>query len=94
MKPIVGRCGANIRIYGKNDRLCAETAGEFDDRDMMYQQLAPLPVVADLNVQLSTFSVAGRYAGACTRTDKSLVIVGKSDCIPLRVIKDPSTNQQ
>lgn len=94
MKPIVGRCGANIRIYSKNDQLCAETDGEFDGRDMMYQQLAPLPVVADLNVQLSTFSVAGRYAGACTRTDKSLVIVGKSDCIPLRVIKDPSTNQQ
>ena len=58
MKPIVGRCGANIRIYSKNDQLCAETDGEFDGRDMMYQQLAPLPVVADLNVQLSAFSVA------------------------------------
>jgi glutathionylspermidine amidase/synthetase len=55
---------------------------------MIYQQLAPLPKVANLNVQLNTFSVAGRYAGACTRTDKSMVIVGASDCIPLRVVKD------
>ena len=91
MKPIVGRCGANIRIYGRDEKLRAKTDGEFDDRDMMYQQLAPLPNVANLNVQLNTFSVAGRYAGACTRTDKSLVIVGKSDCIPLRVIPDTST---
>ena len=89
-KPIVGRCGANIRIYGRNDQLRAETEGAFDDRDMMYQQLAPLPVVANLNVQLSTFSVAGRYAGACTRTDRSMVIVGKSDCIPLRIVEDQS----
>ncbi|MDH5622019.1 MAG: bifunctional glutathionylspermidine amidase/synthase [Gammaproteobacteria bacterium] len=89
-KPIVGRCGANIRIYGRNDQLRAETEGAFDDRDMMYQQLAPLPVIAGLYVQLNTFSVAGRYAGACTRVDKSMVIVGKSDCIPLRIVDDQS----
>jgi glutathionylspermidine amidase/synthetase len=94
VKPIVGRCGANIRIYGKDEQLRAKTDGDFDDRDMMYQQLAPLPVVANLNVQLSTFSVAGRYAGACTRTDKSLVIVGQSDCIPLRVVEDQLANQE
>ena len=60
------------------------------DREQIYQQLAPLPVVAGLNVQLNTFSVSGRYAGACTRIDRSLVINGESDCIPLRVVADAS----
>ncbi len=89
-KPIVGRGGANISIYGRDDRLRAATEGGFGDREQIYQQLAPLPVVAGLNVQLNTFSVSGRYAGACTRTDRSLVINGESDCIPLRVLSDES----
>jgi glutathionylspermidine amidase/synthetase len=88
VKPIVGRGGANIRLYDDNNNLRAETAGQFDDRDEIYQALFPLPKVGDYYVQLSTFSAAGRYAGACARVDKSPVITMTSDNLALRVVRD------
>ena len=87
-KPIVGRGGANVSVYGRGERLRAETAGAFDNREQIYQQLAPLPNIDGLHVQMNTFSVAGRYAGACTRVDRSLIINMDSDCVPLRVLPD------
>ncbi|MEE4186003.1 MAG: bifunctional glutathionylspermidine amidase/synthase [Gammaproteobacteria bacterium] len=87
-KPIVGRGGANIRIYDGAALLQAETAGRFDDRDQIYQALFPLPRVGGYYVQLSTFSAAGRYAGACVRVDPSPVITMTSDNLALRVIRD------
>jgi glutathionylspermidine amidase/synthetase len=84
----VGRGGANIAIYDSDDNLRAETAGRFDDRDQVYQQLFPLPHVGAYNVQVSTFSAAGRYAGACVRVDESDVINMESENLPLRIVKD------
>jgi glutathionylspermidine amidase/synthetase len=87
-KPIVGRGGANISIYDRHDNILAETAGKFRDRDQIYQELFKLPYVGDYNVQISTFSAAGRYAGACVRVDESAVINMDSDNIALRVVRD------
>jgi len=87
-KPIVGRCGANIRMFGADDTLQAETAGNFGDRELIYQELFPLPVVGGYHVQVNTFSVAGRYAGACVRVEESPVIAGDSDILALRVVAD------
>jgi sulfite exporter TauE/SafE len=53
-----------------------------------YQELFKLPYVGDYNVQISTFSAAGRYAGACVRVDESAVINMDSDNIALRVVRD------
>ncbi|GAB6054408.1 bifunctional glutathionylspermidine amidase/synthase [Magnetospira thiophila] len=88
VKPIVGRCGENIRIVDAANRLMTETEGRFDDRDRIYQQLFPLPRLHGLNVQLSSFSVAGTYAGSCLRTDSSAIITTGSDILPLRVLPD------
>jgi glutathionylspermidine amidase/synthetase len=88
VKPIVGRGGANIRIYDSDEVLRAETQGRFDDRDQVFQELFPLPCAGGYNVQVSTFSAAGRYAGACVRVDESEVITMASENFPLRVIKD------
>ena len=88
VKPIVGRGGANISIYGPDDKLRTETAGRFDDRDQIFQQLFPLPRAAGLNVQVSTFTAAGRYAGACVRVDESDVITMESENVALRVVRD------
>jgi len=87
-KPIVGRGGANISIYDCYENLQTETAGQFEDRDQVYQALFALPVVGDYNVQVSTFTAAGRYAGACIRVDESPVINMQSDNLALRVVKD------
>ncbi len=88
VKPIVGRCGSNIRIFGEGETLLQETAGQFDNRDEVFQQFFPMPVVGGYNAQVSTFTVAGAYAGSCVRVDKSLVITQDSDNLALRVVDD------
>jgi glutathionylspermidine amidase/synthetase len=88
VKPIVGRGGANITIFDRNATVRAETAGRFDQRDQVFQQLFALPRAGGDNAQISTFSAAGRYAGACVRIDRSDVITMESENIALRVVKD------
>ncbi len=87
-KPIVGRCGANVSIYNRNQDLVAETAGRFEARDQIYQELHRLPRVGDHNVQIHGFTVGGTYAGAGARVDPSLIISTESDLLPLRVLPD------
>jgi len=88
VKPIVGRCGANISIFNRHEELVGETSGNFDQRDQMYQQLFRLPQIDGRNVQIGTFSVGGYYGGACVRVDSSLIITTDSDLFPLRVVAD------
>ncbi|MFV0277675.1 MAG: bifunctional glutathionylspermidine amidase/synthase [Parahaliea sp.] len=88
IKPIVGRGGANITLLDGSDRVLAETDGKFDDRDQIYQQLFRLPQLGGQHVQVSTFTVAGRYAAASVRADASAVINMNSDCLCLRVVED------
>lgn len=87
-KPIVGRCGQNIAIYDRNSALVTSTTGRFAERDMIYQQLFPLPKIGGMNVQLCSFSVGGTFSGACVRVDPSAIITTKSDILPLRVVPD------
>jgi glutathionylspermidine amidase/synthetase len=87
-KPIVGRWGSNIAIFDRHEGLVEETAGQFDSRDMIYQELFRLSQVDGRNVQIGTFSVGGYYGGACVRVDESLIIGGGSDLLPLRVVPD------
>jgi glutathionylspermidine amidase/synthetase len=88
VKPIVGRCGANIDLYRADDSLLASTEGNFASRNQVYQSLFLLPEIGGNRVQLSTFTAGGTYAGACTRADNSLVIIGDSDVVCLRLVDD------
>lgn len=88
VKPIVGRCGENITLYNRRQDLIGETAGQFDSRDQIHQELFRLPNIKGHNVQVGTFSVAGAYSGACVRVDPSLIITTDSDILPLRVVPD------
>jgi glutathionylspermidine amidase/synthetase len=87
-KPIVGRSGFNISIFDRNQKLLEETSGNFESRDQMYQELFKLPHVGGYNVQVSTFTAGGTYAGACLRVDASMVINIHSDNMALRVVDD------
>lgn len=87
-KPIVGRCGHNIALFDHNNALIGETAGAFDDREQIVQELFRLPEIGGVNVQVSTFSVAGHFAGAGVRVDASPIITTHSDLPPLRVVDD------
>ena len=87
-KPIVGRCGSNIRLVDQDQQVLDETEGQFAAQSMIYQQLFPLPKIAAHYVQICTFSAAGIYAGAGARVDPSPIIKSKSDCLALRFYDD------
>jgi len=87
-KPIVGRCGSNIRMFDSNAELIEATGGQFDERQEIYQELFRLPEVGGLHVQVNTFSAAGKYAGSALRVGTTPLITGASDVAALRVIED------
>lgn len=88
IKPIVGRCGANIQLIDEQQQVIEKTAGHFDTQDHIYQQLFALPRVGDYFVQICSFTAAGKYAGAGVRVDKNMIINGQSDCMALRITDD------
>jgi glutathionylspermidine amidase/synthetase len=87
-KPIAGRSGYNISIFDADSALLHETSGRFQRQNLLFQQFFRLPAVGGYNVQVSTFTAGGRFAGACARVDHSLVIDLNSDNMPLRVVDD------
>ena len=88
VKPIVGRSGENIHIIDGNKNTVSKTKGQFDLRDRIYQELFPLPRLRGANVQVSSFSVAGSFAGACVRVDADAILSSQSDILPLRIVAD------
>jgi glutathionylspermidine amidase/synthetase len=87
-KPVVGRCGANVALFDPRSGLLGETGGGFGDRNQIFQQLFPLPRIDGQYVQIGTFSVGGRYAGASARVDASPIITTDSALLPLRIVPD------
>lgn len=87
-KPIVGRCGSNIRMIGADADVIEATSGRFDRHQSIYQGLFRLPVVAGYHVQMTTFSAAGKYAGSAVRIGQSPLITGDSDLVALRIVDD------
>jgi len=87
-KPIVGRCGANITIVDRHHSVIKETDGQFEAQDQVYQELFSLPHIGDYHVQVSAFSVDGRFSGAGVRVDASLILTSGSDLLALRVLPD------
>lgn len=87
-KPIVGRCGANISIVSSQNSVVESTDGQFDNRDLMYQEFFELPKIDGRYMQVSAFVVDGRHAGLCLRVDASPIIVSGSDILPLRIVPD------
>lgn len=85
VKPIVGRCGANIQIIDQHQNTLAEKTGAFENRDQIYQQLFALPKINNQYVQVCTFTAQGNYAGSGTRVDPSMIIGKDSDCVALQV---------
>jgi len=87
-KPIVGRCGSNIRIFDDKASVVEETSGAFADRSAIFQQRFPLPRIGEYYVQASTFTAGGLWAGSCVRVDRSRIITEASDNLTLRIVPD------
>ncbi|MDT0581534.1 bifunctional glutathionylspermidine amidase/synthase [Brumicola blandensis] len=90
VKPIVGRCGENIRLIDENSELIADKAGQFSEQEQVFQQLFALPKIGKYYVQVSTFTAAGHYAGSGVRVSESMIIGKESDCMALRTVDDIS----
>ncbi|EKT55627.1 bifunctional glutathionylspermidine amidase/synthase [Providencia sneebia] len=93
IKPIAGRCGANINLVDGQDEILDQTSGKFHQQENIYQELWLLPNIADRYIQVCTFTVGGHYGGACLRSDPSLVIKKDSDIEPLWVLDDDFLKQ-
>ncbi len=87
-KPIVGRCGENVTLVDAETGISEATEGRFGDRPRIYQELCPLPRIAGRWIQLSGFTVSGRYAGAVLRAEDTPIITGDSDVVALVVVPD------
>lgn len=89
-KPVAGRSGSNIRIVNAEKDVVESTRGKFDTQPPVYQAYFRMPKVDGHNIQLSTFTVDGKYAGSCARVDPSPIITSHSDLLALRVVNDES----
>ncbi len=87
-KPIVGRCGENIKMIDSNNDTLEKTAGRFADQNMVYQTLWPLAQIDNFQLQLCTFVVDGYYSASCVRADANQIIRSESDVVPLRIVPD------
>ncbi|MBT0586826.1 glutathionylspermidine synthase family protein [Alteromonas oceanisediminis] len=92
VKPIVGRCGANIKLIDHQQQTLAEKAGAFEHREQIYQQLFALPLIEGMYVQVCTFTAQGHYAGAGVRVDPSMIIGKDSDCVALQIDYEEETD--
>lgn len=87
IKPIAGRCGANIQLIDHDAHPVATTSGQFYQQPVIYQAYYPLPKIAEHYVQLFSFTVNGYYAGAGARVSPHVIVTEQSDILPLRIIK-------
>jgi glutathionylspermidine amidase/synthetase len=83
VKPLDGRGGAGVRVCAAGADPPA--AGSAQGR-VIYQAFCPLPIHAGFHVQLSSFCVGGRYAGAGIRRSRDPVLRADASCVPLRVL--------
>jgi glutathionylspermidine synthase len=86
-KPIVGRCGQNITLYGPGgDSVVAETTGDFSTRDSIYQELFPLKNDHGYHAILGSWIIRGHFGGFVVREDQNLIINNNSSIKPCCIV--------
>lgn len=83
VKPLHGRGGQGVRLFTPGAD--SSSLGS-PDGSVVYQAYCPLPIQSAFYVQLSSFCVAGRYAGAGIRCSRGPVLTADASCVPLRVL--------
>jgi glutathionylspermidine synthase len=73
-----------------HDAVTAELKGRFGSNELVYQELAVLPKINGLHVQINSFVVGEGFAGLVTRVDASAIMNVESECTSLRVVPDGS----
>ena len=87
-KPVTGRAGANVSLFGAQGELIEKTEGKWTEDTLVYQELSMLPKFDDDYVQFCTWAINGTYGGTVLRVDRSGIINMQSKVYPVRVVPD------
>jgi len=93
-KPVVSRGGQNVSLVKPGGAIMAETSGRFGERDMVYQELCPLPSYDGHHVLIGGWVIGGVYGGAGIREDDGLITQIDSPCPPLLVAFDSTESER
>lgn len=83
-KPVLGREGANITIVDDGLRV-AQTAGEYDDGEFIYQQFHATPSFDGNTIVLGSWLVNGYACGLGIREEGGLITTNTSRFVPHRM---------
>ena len=87
-KPISGRGGANVVLYGKGGAVLERTEGRWGRDDCVFQELCLLPKLGGDSVQVNCFTAGGGYLATVLRVDESCII-GMQSAVPCLRIARP-----
>lgn len=93
-KPASGRAGKSISVFGPEGQLMSGTTGQWDDDQIIYQDLCQLPIFGGEFVQFNAWAVGAAYGGTVIRHSTNLIIDYDSAVAALRVVKDDELLQQ
>ena len=86
-KPMVGRHGQNITIYGPNGEfVIAAREGHFSNRDSIYQEMFSQKSDHGYQHIISSWIIRGLYAGLCVHEDQNLITNDNSPMIPCCIV--------
>ena len=86
-KPIVGRCGSNVTMV-QGDEVLAKVGGKFAAKEVVHQELRPLPRMDGHSVLVCPWVVRGKCAGIVLRVDEALITTVDSPIECLRIVPE------
>lgn len=72
-KPIVGRCGQNVEIFGEGGSKIAKKAGKFGNRDSIYQEVFKIIPHSGYYPIIGSWIIGYEYGGFGIREDKKRI---------------------
>jgi glutathionylspermidine amidase/synthetase len=89
-KPISGRGGANVALYGPGGAVLERTAGAWARDACVFQELRLLPKLGGESVQVNCFTAGGAYLATVLRADSDGCIIGMRSAVPCLRIAPPA----
>lgn len=81
-KPILGREGCNIEIFGADGSTMISTSGPYDNAGYIYQAYAETPIFSGSRPNLGIWMVGDTACGMGVREDNGLIVSNRSRFVP------------
>jgi glutathionylspermidine synthase len=85
-KPVFSREGANIELYQDDQTVMLSTDGPYNQQQVIYQALCPLPCFNSNYTVVGSWIVGGKSVGIGIREDDSLITKNTSRFVPHCVV--------